>query len=942
VASLKNTLNLPETAFPMRANLVQREPARVKYWEDSGLYQKIQEKNRSGTSFVLHDGPPFTNGDLHLGHALNKTLKDTLLRYKWMQGYSAPYVPGWDSHGLPIEHKVSRELQNSGRKEYSALEVRQACARFADKYRKIQTEQFKRLGVLGDWESEYWTLHPGYEATELETFARFVERGLVYRSKKPVYWSIPCMTALAEAEIEYREHRSPSIYVRFPLSEVARQKLGMQRERASVLIWTTTPWTLPANLAVSVHPRVAYTEIIHGEESLLVATDLVERVVAATGLEEVRLGATWKGSELEQVELRHPFIDRPSPILLAEYVTTEDGTGCVHTAPGHGLEDYLTGLQNNLEVYCPLDDTGSYVDDGQIPPELVGVTVLESKGKSPANFAVLQLLEETGTLLKLDFFQHSYPHCWRSKTPVIFRAMDQWFIALDKDGVRSEALKALSEVQFIPSSGENRLRDAVANRPDWCISRQRSWGVPLPVFYHHESGEPFLEAGVIRSLAGKIASRGTDFWFQSEPGELLEGISLPDHWPTPQDLVAGKDTLDVWIDSGCSHRAVLQNRSGLSWPADLYLEGSDQHRGWFQSSLWTGVVADGSAPYRSILTHGFIVNEDRTKLSKSSGQARSLPDWIKLYGADILRLWICSQDYRGDVPVSDNIVKNIANSYRTIRNTFRFQIGNLFDFSWDKDAVPLEEMHFVDRWVLHELGELIQAVTAAFDSYEFHRAFRKHLEPFLTHTLSATYHDILKDRLYTLAPNDKLRRSSQTALYLVFSSLTRLIAPLLPFTADEAWSFAQNGQEYNEDSVALQEWPIAQEKWRHPEIAGEFKQLRDFLAEHLNDRLENLRKNKVIGQSLDAKAILRGSLRDPLFALLKKYESDLPEIFILSQVILEIDEGLKSVQVETAHADGLRCPRTWRWVSKLVATEEWGEVSERCARILSSESTLKS
>lgn len=930
---LKDTLNLPQTGFPMRGNLVEREPTRIDHWEKLGLYGKIQAKNAGGQSFILHDGPPFTNGDLHLGHALNKTLKDTILRFKWMQGYKAPYIPGWDSHGLPIEHKVSRELQEAGRTDYTPLEVRKACAKFADKYRKVQSEQFKRLGVLADWENEYWTIHPEYEATELETFATFVEQELVYRSKKPVYWSIPCATALAEAEIEYRDHKSVSIYVKLALCADARKALALE-EDVSVLIWTTTAWTLPANMAVSVNPKIEYSALkTSNQGTIIVATALRDTVIEACGLEDVETINTFLGSAMEKLEARHPFIDRASPILLADYVTTESGTGCVHTAPGHGMDDYITGINNGIEVYCPLDDNGCYVDDGQVPADLVGLSVLEDGKISEANKGVLKIIAQNGSLIAKKTIQHSYPHCWRSKTPVVFRAMDQWFIALDKGGDRQRALDSLNDVNFIPAWGEKRIRAAVENRPDWCISRQRTWGVPIPAFYD-EAGKAFIDADVIRAIAKKVAVGGTNIWFEQTTVEILNGITLPESWPTADKLKSGTDTLDVWIDSGSSHRAVLQKRDNLSWPADLYLEGSDQHRGWFQSSLWTAVIADKAAPYKNLLTHGFIVKEDGTKLSKSDGAARPLPEWIQKYGADVVRLWICSQDYRGDVPVSDKIVSNVANNYRNMRNTLRFQISNLFDFDPATQAVPFDQLNAIDKWALNELAQLVRKVTEAYEAYEFHRAFKDIIDPFCANVLSATYHDILKDRLYTCAPNDPLRRSSQTAISIIFSVFTRLVAPLIPHTADEAWSYAKNDSDFSDEPIALADWPYVDSAWDQPEVAADISALRTFLSEKLNDGLEELRQKKAIGQSLDAKAVITGSSSDPAFARLKKYEADLPELFILSQVTVIEDTAATELSIEVAHADGVRCPRSWRWVAELVETDHWGPVSPRCAEAL--------
>ena len=926
---LKDTLNLPQTNFPMRGNLVEREPNRLKHWKSSNLYSKIQAKNKDGENFTLHDGPPFTNGDLHLGHALNKTLKDTILRYKWMRGMNAPFIPGWDSHGLPIEHKVSRDLQDSGRNDYTPLEVRKACSKFADQYRLIQRRQFERLGVTADWTNEYWTIHPKYEAAELETFATFVEQGLVYRSKKPVYWSIPCKTALAEAEIEYKNHKSISVYISFALCEQAKQSLQLT-EAASFVIWTTTPWTLPANLAVAVHPEIEYALIKTDKGNLIIAKDLIETTAETGSLGEVTILKTFKGQSLENLETHHPFMNRMSPVVLADYVTTESGTGCVHTAPGHGLDDYLTGLKYKLEIYCPLDDEGCYVNDGQIPESLIGQSVLEKEGSiSDANRAVLKICAENNSLVSKKTIEHSYPHCWRSKTPVIFRAMDQWFIALDKDNTRDKAIEQLSNVNFIPEWGEKRMRAAVENRPDWCISRQRAWGVPIPAFYD-EDGNAYIDAKVTEQIADKVETQGTNIWFKESAVTILEGIQCPADWPSVDKLKCGTDTLDVWIDSGCSHRSVLQKRNNLHSPADLYLEGSDQHRGWFQSSLWTGTIADDAAPFKSILTHGFIVKEDGTKLSKSDGAARPLEEWIKKYGADIVRLWICSQDYRGDVPVSDKIVSNVANNYRTIRNTLRFLIGNLHDFDYEKNAIALENLHPIDKWALHQLSQLVEQVTQAYDAYEFHRAFKEYIDPFCANTLSATYHAILKDRLYTMAPNDPVRRSSQTVLHYIFSTFTKLIAPLLPFTADEAYAYFHTNTDFTEGSIVLNEWPKKNKDWEFTQSADDIDQLLKFLNSHLNEKLEALRQKKTIGQSLDAKATISGPSSDSMIQLLKKYEEDLAELFILSQVEVSVVEDTKTLEISVAHADGEKCPRSWRWVPELVDTDQWGPVSPRC------------
>jgi isoleucyl-tRNA synthetase len=917
--NLKDTLNLPRTQFPMRGNLVQREPERLTHWENLDLYAKIQAKNADGPLFLLHDGPPFTNGDVHIGTALNKILKDFILRYKSMRGYRTPYLPGWDCHGLPIEHKVSRELR-AAKKDLTPAQLREECAKFSEKYIGVQRGQFKRLGVLADWEREYKTKNPAYEAEILKTFATFVEKGLVYRSKKPVYWSIPCETALAEAEIEYHDHVSPSIWVKFRVSEP--QKFGLP-EDSFFVIWTTTPWTLPANLAVAVHPDLTYTQVAHNGQTYVVALPLAEQFIADCALE----GATTKGQHLgkdfDGAETRHPFIDRASPVVLADYVTTEAGTGCVHTAPGHGLEDYLTGLKYGLEIYCPLDDKGCYVDDGQIPDNLVGVSVLEQNGKCPANDAVLALIGDNGSLLQCKRFEHQYPHCWRSKTPVVFRAMDQWFVSLDHNGLRGQVLDAIDGVQFIPERGENRIRGAVETRPDWCISRQRSWGVPIPAFYT-EDGEALLDAGVIRALAAKVALHGTNIWFEQEPAQLLEGIELPAAF-AGKNLKKGTDTLDVWIDSGCSHLAVLKHAPDLKWPADLYLEGSDQHRGWFQSSLWTGMIAAGEPPYKKIITHGFIVDGKGEKISKSKG-AMSSDGWVEKYGADIMRLWVCSQDYRGDIRLSDGHFKLVTNTYRSIRNTLCYQLGNLGDFDPANDSVPDGELDPLDQWALKQTAELVSACTEAFELAEFHRVYQL-IDRFCGVTLSRIYHDILKDRLYTYGRDWKERRSSQTAIHQIFTTLTRLLAPILTFTCDEALCYAATDGDFADDSIHLQGWPVIDSGLYDDDVAADIGQILEF-RNRVNEKLEGLRQQKTIGSSLDARVIIRGTASDELFTLLQRYQPRLAELFIVSEVSLETaDDGELTLDAE--HAQGVRCPRSWRWVPELVSAGEYGEVSPR-------------
>jgi isoleucyl-tRNA synthetase len=700
-----------------------------------------------------------------------------------------------------------------------------------------------------------------------------------------------------------------------------------------IVIWTTTPWTLPANLAIAVHPRETYVELKVGENNYWVAESLAESVCSACSLEGITMGESLSGEEMVGWVARHPFIERDSPILAAEYVTMDSGTGCVHTAPGHGLDDYLTGQANGLDTYCPLDDNGCYVDDGEIPEELIGTSVLEKASGCPANEAVLQILKRSGDLLALADHNHQYPHCWRSKTPVVFRAMDQWFVSLDHEDLRRRALQEVDGVRFTPDWGKNRIKGFLESRPDWCISRQRSWGVPLPVFYDEE-GEPLLDPSLIGLIAEKIEQSSTDAWFDLTVEELIEGFDLPDKWKGKK-LVKGMDTLDVWIDSGCSHRAVLKGQSELEWPADLYLEGSDQHRGWFQSSLWTSMVSYQKAPYRHILTHGFVVDGDGRKISKSDGKPQTADSFVTKYGADVLRLWVCSEDFRRDIPLSEEILGQVVRAYRTLRNTIRFQLGTLFDFSVEKDAVDLTSMSSIDLWALSQTNSMLEEVSDAFESFELHRAVQI-INRFCSGPLSSTYHDIIKDRLYTLHPDAPARRSTQTAIHLIFDALIRVIGPLTPFTADEAWSFRSSGEALCEDALVLQDWPQAHDLVGSMEVVSDINALLDFQESKVNEALEGLRAKKEIGQSLDAQVAITLSPQNPLWLVFKRREQELPELFIVSSVVLieEADLDTSEIQVSACHAPGVRCPRSWRWVPKLVEVERWGKVSPRCAEVL--------
>jgi isoleucyl-tRNA synthetase len=930
----KDTLNLPHTDFPMKADLVTREPARLKQWQIAGLYEKIQAARAGAEKFVLHDGPPFANGDVHIGTALNKILKDIIVKYKTLRGFSAPYIPGWDCHGLPIEFKVSQEMRKEGNTSADAATIRKACDTYARKYIDIQREQFKRLGVLGDWDNPYLTLNKEYEAEELQLFADIVEQGFVYRGKKPVYWCIPCRTALADAEVEYADHVSPSIYVKFPV---------VGREKTFVLIWTTTPWTLPANLAVAYNSTFQYVQVRVGEENYILFRGLLPGIAEKcgwNGYEEKPL----ETSELATLQYQHPFCNRTGKLFAGDhFVTSDTGTGFVHIAPGHGLEDYGVGLQNKLPIYSPVDDDGRFAHtndlpvEQQMPAEMIGKSILEKHGKSDANEAVLHELRLRHALLHQENYHHSYPHCWRSKNPVIFRAMDQWFIKIDQIVAKGEpngaigvpfrqvALNEIGRVQWIPDWGVNRIRGAVESRPDWCISRQRTWGVPIPAFYDAK-GNPILDAQIVRNGAALIEQHGSNVWFEKSAAELWSLVK-PKDWKGTEAVSKSNDTLDVWIDSGSSSRAVIARRKEISgkekkFQADMYLEGSDQHRGWFQSSLLLSLAGNGAAPYKTVLTHGFMVDADREKISKSKQsqggyeKPQTAEAYVKKWGADIVRLWVSSQDFRNDIIVSEERITKVAETYRGIRNALRYQLSNLYDFDPAKQTVADEKLTGLDRWILAEFAKLEAEVAAAYDKYEFHVVYQK-LSQFIAVELSAIYHDVIKDRLYTDAPNSQRRRSTQTALHRLVAGLCRMLAPVLAFTADEAWEFvpAISG------SVHENQWRISGLKLSAEEIKR-WDWLKDW-REKILPELEKARQAKHIGKALDAKVEI----------VVPEAEFPLTDRELLRELVnvsaLNISKG-EPAAVSVAKADGQKCERCWHWETDIGSTPEHPTICARC------------
>ena len=915
------TLNLPKTSFEMRANLPQREPKILEKWEEMDLYGMMMQKNSGKPRFVLHDGPPYANGNIHLGHALNKILKDFIVRYKNMSGFQSPFIPGWDTHGLPIENQMIKK-HGIKRNELGAVEFRKLCDSFARSNMATQRTQMKRLGCTGDWEHPYMTILPEFEAEQIRIFGKMAKNGYIYKGMKPVYWCAHDETALAEAEIEYKDIPCDSIYVKFRVSDdkgLITPFTG-SLDRVYYVIWTTTTWTLPGNMAICLGPEFTYNLVRVGDAFYILARELTESVAQACGFENWETVATFTGAELEGTVARHPFIDRPSYVIVGDHVTLDSGTGCVHTAPGFGVDDFnVCRKYPFIETIVPVDSRGR---QNELAGKYCGMTTEES------NAAILEDIRQSGALLAVKHITHQYPHCWRCKHPIIFRATEQWFCSVE--GFREKTFDAIRTVKWIPAWGENRLTKMVEDRADWCISRQRNWGVPIPILYCEDCGEPILSDETIEKIAGLFEKEGSGAWLTYEPEQILGEALCRCPKCGCRKLRKEKDIMDVWFDSGSSYAYVLDKVLG-TFPADMYLEGNDQYRGWFQSSLLTSVATRGVAPYRSVLTHGMIIDLEGRKMSKSLGNGIDPADVIKQYGADILRLWVSSVDYTNDVKISKEILGQIAEIYRKIRNTARIMLANLgtaeTDFNPDTDMVPVSELHEIDQWALSRMNGLVKEVTAAYETYQFHLIYQA-VNNFCTTDMSKLYIDIIKDRVYTEKRDSHDRRCAQTALYLILNALTRMIAPLLAFTAEEIWSNMAHTSDEDSRSVFLNTMPAYREELCFGDIAAHWDRL-FALRDEVMKALEDARNAKLIGKSLDAKVRIE-TADEEKYAVLHSFEKLLPAVFIVSGV--ELVRG-DSEKITVSAADGVKCDRCWTYSSAGLKTED-GFLCERCRRIL--------
>ena len=934
-----HTLNLPKTAFPQKGNLPVREPEIQRWWKEQRIYEKMLERRKAqkAKAFILHDGPPYSNGDIHIGHALNKVLKDIVVKFSALRGYYTPYVPGWDNHGLPIEHRVQEELIAEGKwrpgepmSDELKGELRRRCRQFAEYWSWRQNEEFKRLGVFGDFEHPYFTMDYEFEARLVEIFGELYERGYLYRGFKTVHWCYHCVTALAEAELEYHEKESPSIWVRFRLREDPKGIFANVKGDAFAVIWTTTPWTIPGNTGIMVHPEFDYAVVKVGQEAYLVAKGLLPVVADELGWREYCIVCEVVGAKLRGLVFSHPFYDRPSPIVTAEFVTLEQGTGLVHTAPGHGPEDYEVGVREGLPILSPVDERGCFTLE--VGARLQGLFV-----HTEGNRAVMEWLTEVGALLKGGTTRHNYPHCWRCRNPVIFRATTQWFMSIDHAGHRQKCLEAIERVRWVPEEGKSRITAMVQNRPDWCLSRQRAWGVGIPVFYCQGCGQPICTRATIQRVAQWVRKEGSDAWFDRSVQELLpEGFQCPHCGGT--EFVKETDVLDVWFDSGCTHRVVLEGRPELRWPADMYLEGSDQHRGWFNSSLMVAVATKGDAPYRIVLTHGFVVDEQGRAMHKSLGNVVAPEEVISQYGADVLRLWVCASDYSQDVRLGSEILKRLADAYFRFRNTLRFALGNLFDFDPDRHAVPYEQLTELEQFMLHRLAEVVKEVTEAYEAFDYPSVFQT-LQRFCAVDLSAFYFDLLKDRLYCDAANDLRRRSAQTVLFEIAKALCIMLFPVISHTAEEAWQHLPQWTGKPE-SVALADWVSVPEQWRDERLAERWEQLLR-VRDEVKRALEIAKTERRVLNPLEAKVTL---LTDRALAdFLGNFRVPLAEVFIVSQVAIVTDgdhplavpaKEFPKLRIAVELAPGGKCARCWQRQESVGNDTDYPDLCARCARVV--------
>ncbi len=913
------TLHLPKTDFPMRAGLPKTEPITLKHWEESKLYENLMKKNDGKPLYVLHDGPPYANGNIHLGTALNKTLKDFIVRYKNMAGFKAPYVPGWDTHGLPTELKARAKAGVDNSSTIDVVKLRQLCREFTLGYLDDQRTQFKRLGVIGEWDNPYITLQNEFEAVQIEVFAQMASKGYIYKGLKPVYWCPDCKTALAEAEIEYGEDPCHSIFVKFNVTDdLGKFKdLGVDPSKVHFVIWTTTTWTLPANVAICVGPQFKYVLVKSNDEYYVMAEELYKSAMEEAEITDYEVVAEFKGSELEYIKTQHPFLDRKSLVIVGNHVTLESGTGCVHTAPGHGVDDYeVCRNYKELDMVVPVDADGVLTKDAG---QFAGLKTED------ANKPIAQYLEQVNALFAIKKIVHQYPHCWRCKEPVLFRATDQWFCSVED--FKPEAVNAINEVKWIPNWGQDRITSMVRERKDWCISRQRKWGVPIPIFFCKECNEPHIDYDAMMAVAELFRKEGSDSWYIKDANEILPEGSICKKCGS-NNFEKEKDIMDVWFDSGVTHASVLKTRKDLHWPADLYLEGADQYRGWFQSSLLTSVATTGKAPYKNVLTHGWVVDGDGRKMSKSVGNGIDPQDVVNEYGADVLRLWVASSDYHADIRISKDILKQLSESYRKIRNTARYILGNLNDFNPDENMVDLNSLLPMDKWALTKLDELNKKVMSAYDNFEFHLIYHS-IHNFCVVDMSNFYLDVLKDRLYTDSKESISRRAAQTTIYIILESMTKMLAPILAYTSEEIWKYMPKSSKADENSILFNEMP----KTVNIELEDGFMEKWDkihTLRDTVKKSIELAVKDKKIKSSLESKIILKSN-ED--FDFIKSVEDELKSAFIVSGLeVLKTDT--QELEVEVLKADGEKCERCWSYSESVGDNSEHPTICNRCAEVL--------